>query len=293
MSAVPVFPQFQPKLPDRHVDTRFDVRSKTLWMSMPERQDGSAPYFSPELLGEISSLMHAMASRGVTWPAAGTQQPVHYTVLKSAHPDYFSLGGDLAWFHECIGRRDRDALHGYSLKCADMLYEWSVTLGQHATTIALVQGRALGGGFETALAADYLIAEEHSEFGFPEILFGLFPCTGGMSLLAQRIGPRAAEKMLGDGRIYTAQALKDMGVIDEICGKGEGEVTVEKFIATHARQREARMMLQRSRHRIAPLDRAELHQVVDEWTDLAMNLGKQELRVMEMLFKMQRSRPAS
>ena len=293
MSAVPVFPALSPQPRPRHVETRFDARANALWVTMPEREDGSAPYFSPMLLQEISSLLHAMAARGVSWPAGGSLQPVHYTVLKSAHPDYFSLGGDLAHFHDCIKRRDRDALHGYSLKCADMLYEWSATLGLQATTIALVQGRALGGGFETALAADYLIAEEHSEFGFPEILFGLFPCTGGMSLLAQRIGARAAEKMLGDGRIYTAQALKDLGVIDELCPKGEGEVAVEKFIALHARQREARLMLQRSRHRIAPLDRAELHQVVDEWTDLAMGLGTQELRVMEMLFKMQRSRPAS
>ena len=49
-------------------------------------------------------------------------------------------------------------------------------------------------------------------------------------------------------------------------------------------------MLQRSRHRIAPLDLDELHTVVDEWTDTAMQLGPQELRVMEMLVKLQRGR---
>jgi DSF synthase len=293
MSAVPVFPVLPLQPRSRHVDTRFDARANTLWVSMAQREDGSAPYFSPALLQDLSALLHEIAARDVSWPAGGSLQPVHYTVLKSAHPDYFSLGGDLAYFHDCIRRRDRDALHGYSLQCADMLHDWSATLGRQATTIALVQGRALGGGFETALAAAWLIAAQHSEFGFPEILFGLFPCTGGMSLLAQRIGARAAEKMLGDGRIHTAQALKDMGVIDEVCARGEGEVAVEKFIAQHARQREARLMLQRGRHRLAPLDRAELHRVVDEWTALAMNLGTQELRVMEMLFKMQRSRPAA
>lgn len=289
MKAVHALPQLLP----RHVATRFESHlNNALWITLPESIDGNAPYFSPALLQDLLALLQGMKSRGVTWPSNGTLQPVHYTVLKSAHPDYFSLGGDLAHFHACIGRRDREALRDYSLQCADMLYEWSTILSRQATTIALVQGRALGGGFETALAADVIVAEEHSEFGFPEILFGLFPCTGGMSLLAQRIGARAAERMLSDGKIYTALELKDLGVVDKICPKGQGEEAVAKLIAAHAKQRLARLMLQRSRHRIAPLDREELHRVVDEWADAAMALGPQDLRVMEMLVKMQRGRAA-
>ncbi len=291
MSAVHVLPQ-QPS--PRHIETRFDANANnTLWITLPETVDGSAPYFSPELLHDLMSLLHQMKERGVNWSWNGFMKPVHYTVMKSAHPDFFSLGGDLAYFHDCINRRDSEALRNYSLSCADMIHEWSSLLGAQATTIALVQGRALGGGFETALAADLIVAEEHAEFGFPEILFGLFPCTGGMSLLAQRIGARAAERMLGDGRVYSATALKQLGVIDEVCPTGEGERFVEKLINNHARQRMARLMLQRSRHRIASLDRSELHAIVDEWTETAMNLEPQQLRVMEALFKMQRGRAAS
>lgn len=290
MNAVHVFPR-QPSTP--HVETHFDSKGhNVLWMTLPESVDGNAPHFSPPLLQDLTTILQQMKLFGVAWPSCGMLTPVHYTVMKSAHPDYFSLGGDLAHFHDCISRRDRESLHNYALTCANMLYEWSSVLGAKATSIALIQGRALGGGFETALAADVIIAEEHSEFGFPEILFGLFPCTGGMSLLAQRIGARAAEKMLGDGRIYSAKVLKDMGVIDEVCAKGKGEVAVEKFIASHARARQARLMLQRSRHRLEALDRAELHQVVDEWTETAMTLDGQNLRVMETLIKMQRARPA-
>lgn len=288
MNAVHVLPQHPST---RLVETRFDPRSNnTLWLTLPKSIDGSAPHFSPALLEDLMGLLRQMKEHGVCWPSSGLLQPVHYTVMKSAHPDFFSLGGDLAYFHDCINRRDSDALRNYSMTCADMIHEWSGLLGAEATTIALVQGRALGGGFEAALAADLIVAEEHAEFGFPEILFGLFPCTGGMSLLAQRIGARAAEKMLGDGRVYSAAELKQLGVIDEICPRGEGERFVEKFIAAHARQRMARLMLQRSRHRIASLDRAELHAIVEEWTQTAMNLGPQQLRVMEALFKMQRGR---
>ncbi len=275
----------------QYLQTRFDAAANnTLWLTLPKSIDGKAPYFAPELLAELKGLLQRMKEDGVSWPAGSQMAPVHYTVMKSAHPDFFSLGGDLAHFHDCITRRDSEALRYYSASCADMIHDWSTLLGTHATSIALVQGRALGGGFEVALAADLIIAEEQSEFGFPEILFGLFPCTGGMSLLAQRIGARAAERMLGDGRIYSATSLKQLGVIDEICAKGDGERFVEKFIAAHARQRSARLMLQRSRHRLSGLNRSELHTIVDEWTETAMNLNVQQLRVMEALFKMQESR---
>src|SRR4029079_15893807 len=126
------------------------------------------------------------------------------------------LGGDLAYFRECIRQRDHQGLRDYSMLCVDMIYQWSSTLSQHATTVALVQGRALGGGFETALASYYIIAEEQSEFGFPEILFGLFPCTGAMSFLARRVGVHEAERMMTNGKVYSAPELKAKGVVDEL-----------------------------------------------------------------------------
>ena len=90
-----------------------------------------------------------------------------------------------------------------------------------------------------------------------------------------------------DGRIYSAGDLKDMGVIDEICAKGHGGATVDKFVAAHARHRPARLALQRARKRMAPLDYKELCTVVDDWLAAAMVLPADELRVMEMLVQMQ------
>lgn len=287
MNAIQIFPQSQRTL--RQVDARYEPEPhRTLWTTLLRPADLQPPYFSPELLEDLTSLFIDVQRQGVHWPTASGFEPIEYVVLQSGHPQYFSLGGDLRHFHDCIQRRDRASLHRYSLDCANMLFELSATLGDNATSIALVQGRALGGGFETVLAADYVIAEEHSEFGFPEILFGLFPCTGGMSLLSQRIGLRAAENMLSDGKIYSAATLKAMGIVDEVCATGEGRVAVENFIARHRQQRPARLMLQRARRRMAPLDLAELHQVVEEWTEIAMALGAPQLRVMEMLSRMQR-----
>ena len=294
MNALKLLPNVVQSRIDTQVSTRLDEGvANTLWLTMNKARAGQTQNFSVELLNSIRGLLQGIRHDDAT-PPHDAKKAIQYMVLRSAHPEYFSLGGDLAHFHDCIARRDRAGLYQYARLCLDMMYEWATTLNSNMTTIALVQGRALGGGFEAALSADFLIAEEHSEFGFPEILFGLFPCTGGMSLLARRIGVYQAEKMMTNGRVYSAPELKEIGVIDEVCARGEGDLAVEKFIAAHAKYRTARMMVQNSRHRTAPLDYAELLRVVDDWVETAMELGAQELRVMEMLIRMQaglRERP--
>ena len=271
------------------VITRFDPDLKgTLWVSMTrdmERQNFSLP-----LLNGLRALLHRVRGDEVMWRHAGRPTPIKYAVLKSEHPDYFNLGGDLSHFRTCIDKADWQALHDYSKLCLDIFYDWATVFNGRATTISLVQGRALGGGFETALAADFVIAEDHSEFGFPEIMFGLFPCTGAMSLLCRRIGSHQAQRMMTNGKIYSAMELKEMGVIDEICEKGTGEAAVEKFISRHAKHQTARLMVQRSRSRMLPLNYEELLTVVDEWVETAKQLSVDDLRVMEMLALMQTGR---
>jgi DSF synthase len=243
--------------------------------------------FSLPLLHALQEFLQTVVDEGATWQYKGKATPIHYAVLKSGDPDYFSLGGDLQHFRACIDRRDRQSLYDYSRLCLEIMYKWATGLNGRTTTISLVQGRALGGGFETALSADFLIAEEQSEFGFPEIMFGLFPCTGGMSLLTRRVGVYAAERMMTNGRIYSASELKEMGVVDEVCPKGHGAAAAEKFIAAHSKRRMARLMLQRGRQRLSPLNLAELQTVVDEWVETAMHLGDDDLKVMDMLIRMQ------
>lgn len=285
MSVVELVPLLQPS----RVTASFQSGShNTLWVTMTRTRPGEVQNFSPDLLSDIGALHGTMRDNGMMWPSAGVPQPVDYFVLRSAHPDYFSLGGDLNHFRECIRYGNRRGLRDYSMQCADMVCDWAEQ-STRTTTISLVQGRALGGGFEAALASDYLIAEEQSEFGFPEILFGLFPCTGGMSLLARRVGVWQAERMMRNGKIYPAKELLQMGIVDEVCAKGQGALAVEKFVAEHRKHAPARLALQHARARLAPLNREELRRVVDEWVEIAMTLGQNDLRVMDMLIQMQRA----
>jgi DSF synthase len=286
MSAVELLaPLAQPR-----ISTQFKADQKALVVTMTKALAGEPQNFSLSLLNDLCELCKSVRDGEGTWLANGALQPINYIVLQSANPEYFSLGGDLAYFRECIESGDKRGLRDYSMSCVDMIYDWASHLGRQTTTISLVKGRALGGGFEAALASDYIIAEEQSEFGFPEILFGLFPCTGGMSLLARRVGVTQAERMMSNGKIYSAKELHAMGVIDEICPEGRGSATVERFMAEHRKHWLARLALQRGRQRLSPLNYEELRTVVNEWVEIAMSLGETDLRVMDMLIKMQRAR---
>lgn len=255
-----------------------------LWSSFGPDPVTGLQNFTPDLVAEFQALvdgMHAAASAG--------GQPVHYCVVQSRHPDYFSVGGDLRFFRECIQAGHFDRLFTYSMSCLNLLHSWSSQLKETSTSIALVQGRALGGGFEMALSTDYLIAEEQSTFGFPEIMFGLFPCTGAMSLLTHRIGARQAERMMTNKKIYTAAELLDMGIVDQVCATGEGELAVEKYVANHATRLRSRLKVQASRYRHAPLDHEEGVRIVRDWVQTAQSLTPEELRSLDMLIMMQRT----
>ena len=257
------------------------LQADALWITLDKDGATGLQNFTPDLVNEFRGLIDDLQDRRLHEP------PLHYAVVQSAHPDYFSMGGDLRFFRDCIQRRDAVRLRDYSMRCLDLLLSWGGRLKDTTTSIALIQGRALGGGFEMALGMDYLIAEEHSSFGFPEIMFGLFPCTGAMGLLSARIGARAAERMMTNKKIYTASELYDMGLVDEICPRGEGEMAVERFVANHSSRLKARLKVQQSRYRHSTLDHAEGVRIVDDWVETAMCLSTEELRTMDMLIMMQ------
>ena len=274
-----------------YIDVKFDKRiANTLWVTMKQNIAQPAHNFSLPMLHELRDVTRRLQGGASRWHHDGLIEPVNYAVLRSGHPDYFSLGGDLRLFRTCIQNRDRASLLGYSRLCLEMMVERCACSNPDMSTISLVQGRAMGGGFEAALAADYLVAEEHSTFGFPEIMFGLFPCTGAMSLLTRRMPVHQAQRLMTSGKVYSAYELHAMGLVDEVCSRGEGVAAVEQHIARHANRRAARLSVRRAVERTCPLDIEELRQVVEDWVELALKLRPDELRVMDLLIGMQYGR---
>jgi DSF synthase len=265
--------------------TRLDSSLDTLWVSL-QPAAGRPLNFSPELLSELERLLDRIENNDWHWQEDARAGRLRYLVLASDHPRHFALGGDLAYFQSCIESGNVGALRAYSMRCLDLIRRiFSAT--HEVTTISLVQGRALGGGFEAALSASHLIAERGAEFGFPEIAFGTFPCTGGMTLLANRIGLRRAATFMRNARIHSAADLHTQGVVDELCEPGEGPAAAQRFIAEHRRRYNARMALQRAEARMGSFDLVEMRTVVEDWVATAMSLSAEERRVLNTLVRMQ------
>jgi enoyl-CoA hydratase len=88
-------------------------------------------------------------------------------------------------------------------------------------TIAAVNGFALGGGCEVALACDVRIAAENAAFGFPEVGLGILPGMGGTQRLPRLIGPALAKELIFTGRRISAEEAREIGLVNRVVAEGE------------------------------------------------------------------------
>jgi dehydration protein DpgD len=95
--------------------------------------------------------------------------------------------------------------------------------------IAAVNGYALGGGFEIALACDIIVAAEHARFGLPEPRVGLIAGAGGIHRLARQVPLKQAMGMLLTGRHITAHDAYRMGLVNEVVPLNELMATAERW----------------------------------------------------------------
>jgi enoyl-CoA hydratase len=82
--------------------------------------------------------------------------------------------------------------------------------------IAAVNGYALGGGTEIALACDFIYASENARFGLPEVTLGIFPGFGGTQRLPRLIGKGKAKELILTGKMITAQEACQMGIVNRV-----------------------------------------------------------------------------
>jgi len=265
----------------RNLVIQHDQERLALWCYM---RPGSRPCCTPEFLAEMQHFYHSIEQRVSYENENGKTSGLRFLVLASRIPGVFNLGGDLSLFLKLIRTADRDGLFRYAKSCIDPLY-----IGYHLpiTTISLVQGDAFGGGFEGALATQVLVAERRARMGLPEILFNLFPGMGAYSLLARRLDPARAERMILSGRTYTAEELHEMGVVDVLAENDQGEEAVYAYMRKHNRAHNGYESIHKIRQIYHPISYDELMRIGAIWVDAALRLSERDLRIMERIARSQ------
>jgi DSF synthase len=287
-----------PKAPPRHggsgatslllpyIDVKLDFEEKIYWAAM---RPSPHPIITMELLKDMMCVQESV--RAIMEEGSREQhQHLEYFVAASQTPGVYNFGGNLAYFADCIRRGDRAGLQSYAHACIEVVYGNAMAFHTPVITIALVQGDALGGGFECALSFDVLVAEKSAKMGLPEVLFNLFPGMGAYSFLSRKLGTAAAERIIMSGKVYSAEELYQLGVVDILAEDGQGENAVLDYIARNRRKHNAHKAMYRSKRRVNPLTYEELKDIVEIWLDAAMELGEQDLRKMMRLVSAQERR---
>jgi DSF synthase len=115
----------------------------------------------------------------------------------------------------------------------------------------------------------------------------MFPGMGGMSFLVRRAGQRVANEMVRSGRLYSAQELLELGVVDEVVQAGGGLDAVRRVIGRTQPQRFAQAAISSAARLVQPVPRSELEQVVSVWVDRALSLDDRGRAWMKRLFRHQ------
>ncbi|MBW8270846.1 crotonase/enoyl-CoA hydratase family protein [Caldovatus aquaticus] len=272
-----------------NLEVALDTEHRCFWAW--QRPTGR-PSYTMALMQDISAMQFAI-QRLFAERAAGGEKPFDWFVMGSRVPGIFNLGGDLGLFGELIRKGDLESLRHYGHVAVEAIHRNHTAFDVPVITLALVQGDALGGGFECALSYDLIVAEKSAKLGLPEILFNMFPGMGAVSFLSRRLDRVRAEKLITSGKIYTAEELHEMGVVDVLAEDGMGEATVEEFIERNARKHNALYHMQKARRRANPITLEELRDVVDLWAEAAVNLTEPDLRKMARLTAAQDRRIAS
>jgi DSF synthase len=265
------------------LSTYYDEQYQLMWYYM---HAAPRPSFTPNLLDELRRFQKQLSAE-IAHP---TGREIRYIALASDVSGVFNLGGDLDLFRSLIEAQDRDGMLRYARACVDALYGNVSHLDRAITTISLVQGDALGGGFEAAMSSDVLIAERSAKMGLPEILFNLFPGMGAYSFLSRKIGGALAERMILSGRLYGAEELHELGVVDILAEDLQGEMAVYDYIRRENRAANGYRALRAVKRHVNPVTYQELMDVAEIWVDAALRLEARDLRMMTRLVRRQGTR---
>ena len=171
----------------------------------------------PGVMNALHKPAHFELHEAFNWFSADPDQWV--AIITGAGDQAFCAGNDLKWL--AAGGERGWNLSGFG----------GLTLRFHCDKpiIAAVNGMALGGGFEIALACDLIIASANATFALPQPRLGLAALSGGLQRLPRQIGLKRAMDLILTGRQVSAQEGFELGFVNEVVPKGEALNAAERW----------------------------------------------------------------
>ncbi|MBP2831636.1 enoyl-CoA hydratase/isomerase family protein [Aquimarina sp. U1-2] len=214
-------------------------------------------------------------------------RPLKFIVSGSEHQGIYNMGGDLSFFLHCIRSKDIEQLITYANLCIDAIYAIHSSFDLPVITIALVEGNAYGGGFECALAHDYILAAEDVQFCLPENKFNLFPGMGAHSLLTRKVSPSEVNKLIRSDTMYSAKNLETIGLVEKIIEPKMAMQSLYQYIAKIKERFNFELHHIQCKKMVNAISKEELLAITNLWVEACMKVASFDLRRMEILAKAQ------
>jgi enoyl-CoA hydratase/carnithine racemase len=159
--------------------------------------------------------VHSLAALRDLIKALDADREIYALVITGEGEKFFSAGADLKQFASGDKAGAREAARRFG-------EAFEALAAFRGVSIAAINGYAMGGGLECALACDLRIAEEHGQLALPEAAVGLLPCAGGTQALPRLVGEGWAKRMILLGERVDAGTALRIGLVEEVVPKGEG-----------------------------------------------------------------------
>lgn len=171
---------------------------------------------------------------------------IYALVISGQGQKFFSAGADLNLFADGDKARAREMARRFG-EAFEALRDF------RGVSIAAINGYAMGGGLECALACDIRIAERQAQMALPEAAVGLLPCAGGTQWLAWTVGEAWAKRLVLLGERVDAAAAARIGLVDEVVARGQALDRALALADAVARQspgavRACKKLIQGARH---------------------------------------------
>ncbi len=159
----------------------------------------------PEVRNALNrELCHRLSAQLNEWSA---NDEVKVVVVSGAGGKAFAAGADIGELRE---RTHVEAFLAWTQRTLQQLEDFP------RPTIAAIDGYALGGGLELALACDLRVASRGAKVGFPEVTLGIFPSAGGTSRLPRLVGLGRAKELIFTGRVIDADEANALGLFERL-----------------------------------------------------------------------------